>query len=109
MNNSIALYEFLNRQRDSNPRSSGLEHNPRSLPFARKLSYENRRLHQTMERELHEKKKLSQENEELQWKIRQSFVANDSSMLTTRYLRRVRNFKLSIFLPAESTFSGIFH
>ena len=57
-----------------------------SHPFARKLSYENRRLHQTMEREIHEKKKLSQENEQLQWKIRQSFVASghDSSMMYTR-------------------------
>jgi hypothetical protein len=38
-----------------------------------------------MERELHERKKLSQENEELHWKIRQSFSgAGDGSLLTTR-------------------------
>ena len=38
----------------------------------RKLSEENRRLSCTVERELHEKKRLSMENEELHWKIRQS-------------------------------------
>ena len=54
--------------------------------FFRKLSYENRRLQQTMERELHERKKLSQENEELHYKIRQSFCL-DGSQLSTRYYR----------------------
>jgi hypothetical protein len=38
-----------------------------------------------MERELHEKKKLSQENEELHYKIRQSFCL-DGSQLSTRYM-----------------------
>ena len=38
----------------------------------RKLSEENRRLSCTVEREVNEKKRLSMENEELHWKIRQS-------------------------------------
>jgi hypothetical protein len=44
------------------------------------------KLIQTMEREIHEKKKLSQENEQLHWKIRQSYGATslDTSSLTTR-------------------------
>ena len=38
----------------------------------RKLSAENRKLSSTVEREKSEKKRLSMENEELQWKMRQS-------------------------------------
>ncbi len=48
---------------------------------SRKLSAENRKLSHTVERELSEKKRLSLENEELQWKIRQS-TSDLSGMLS---------------------------
>ena len=40
--------------------------------ICRKLSEENRRLSCAVEREVNEKKRMSMENEELHWKIRQS-------------------------------------
>ena len=52
----------------------------------RKLSAENRKLFTTVEKESSEKKRLSMENEELHWKIRQSmdhsYGANTSGLLS---------------------------
>ena len=43
-----------------------------SYIYHRKLSSENRKLCDEVEKEAHEKKRLSMENEELHWKMRQS-------------------------------------
>ena len=39
---------------------------------SRKLSAENRKLYSDVEKEAHDRKRLSMENDELHWKIRQS-------------------------------------
>jgi hypothetical protein len=49
--------------------------------FFRKLSAENRKLCTDVEKEINDKKRISMENEELQWKMRQSLDHGNSSGL----------------------------
>ena len=46
----------------------------------RKLSAENRKLFVSVEKELNENKRLSMENEELQWRIRQSSMSEAAGL-----------------------------
>ena len=54
--------------------------------YFRKLSAENRKLYTDVEKEAQEKKRLSMENDELHWKIRQSldhsFGGNCSGLMS---------------------------
>ena len=54
--------------------------------FFRKLSAENRKLCIDVEKEANEKKRISMENEELQWKMRQSldhgYGGNSSGLMS---------------------------
>ncbi len=54
--------------------------------YFRKLSAENRKLYTDVEKEANEKKRLSMENEELQWKMRQSldhgYGGNSSGLMS---------------------------
>merc|ERR1719211_322450 len=56
------------------------------LDLERKLSAENRKLYTDVEKEAQEKKRLSMENDELHWKIRQgldhSFGGNCSGLMS---------------------------
>ena len=58
-----------------------------------------------MQLELNERKKLSQENEQLHWKIRQSFVSSalDGSALSARWV------VLGIRLKLHTYYIGIFY
>ena len=87
----------------------------------RKLSAENRKLFTTVEKESSEKKRLSMENEELHWKIRQSmdqsYGANASGLLSMSVIEGTVCCRTFIFIVCirrlkdvlSLQYFGIFH